>query len=358
MADTNERLQQAIAAARAGNTSEAKAIAEQLVEENPDNPHALFLLGMLAGSQEEQREYMNKVLELDPDHKAANKRMAQLGPAEPLVEEPTEVEPQEMEAEPQDFEAEPWEEETPLEETVIGATAVEQETIVGEVEAEELPEYDEVAEEIPEEVEPSIEFVDEPPVEEVEEPLAVDQDEEDFGVAETLAGGVIASEALESETPEMEEDEDIPDWLFEEARSEEELMEIDETQLWTDEPPPVEEDLPDWLQEDVSEEYVDPYSEEEFVDLPEEEAELAELSEESEAVATAVGAGLAADVDSFEDETFEDFEEPAVEPTPAERPKKKKSSANRGLEILLIILIIIALIVVAVLGYLIISPPF
>lgn len=358
MADTNERLQQAIAAARAGKTSEAKALAEQIVEENPDNPHALFLLGMLAGSQEEQREYMHKVLELDPDHKAANKRMAQLGPAEPLVEEPVEeVQPQEFEAEPQDLEAEPWEEEASLEETVIGATAVEQETIVGEVEAEELPEYDEMEEEIPAEVEPPVEFVDEPPVEEVEEPLAVDQEEEDFGVAETLAGGVIASEALETVTPDMEEDEDIPDWLYEEARSEEELMEIDETQLWTDEPPPVEEDLPDWLQEDVSEEYVDPYSEEEFVDLPEEEPEPAEMSEESEAVATAVGAGVAADFESFEDETLEEFEEPDLEPAPAERPKRR-SSANRGLEILLIILIIIALIVVGVLGYLIISPPF
>jgi tetratricopeptide (TPR) repeat protein len=371
MADTNEQLQQAIAAARAGKTSEAKELAERLVEENPENPHALFLLGMLVDSREEQREYMQKVLEIDPDHKAANKRMAQLGPAEEpeaLVEEPAEevegAEPQDIEAEPQAIEAEPQEieadlqeEEPTLDETIVGATAVAQETIVGEVEGEELPEYDEMVEEFPEEVESPMEFVDEPPVEDVEEPLAIEQEDQDFGVAETIAGGVVASQALETETPEMEEEE-IPDWLFEEAQSEEELLEIDETQLWTDEPPPVEEDLPDWLQEDVSEEYVDPYSKEEFVDVSEEGLEPEELPEESEAMAPAVAAGVAADAGSFEDDTFEDFEEPAVEPAPAEPPKKRKSSANRGLEILLIVLIIIALIVVGVLGYLIISPPF
>lgn len=343
MADTNERLQQAIAAARAGKTSEAKVMAEQIVEEEPDNPHALFLLGMLVDSQDEQREYMKKVLELDPDHKAANKRMAQLGPVEepePQVEEPAEelveavpqdfeAESQEFETEPQDFEAERLEEEPALDETIIGATAMGQETLLGEVEAEELPETGEM-----------------------EESFFEEEEEPELGVAETLVGGVVASEALEIATPEMEDD--IPDWLFEEARSEEELLKIDETQLWADEPVPVEEDLPDWLQEDISEDYAD-VSDEELVSAPE-EPEAEAYTEEPEALATAEGAGMAADFESFDEESFEEVEEPVVEPAPAERPKKK--SANRGLEILLIILIIIALIVVAVLGYLIISSPF
>jgi len=334
MADTNERLQQAIAAARAGKTSEAKVLAERLVEENPDNPHALFLLGMLVDSQDEQREYMQRVLELDPDHKAANKRMAQLGPVEepePLAEEPVE---ELVEARPQEFEAEL------LDETIVAAAAVDQDVLIGEEAVEEMEE-------------PPFELVDEAPVEELDEQFFEAEEEPDIGLAETLVGAAVVGEALEPETPEVEDE--IPDWLFEEARSEEELLEIDEAQLWTDEPVPVEEDLPDWLQEDESEEFADIYSEEELISVPE-EPEPAAYEEDSEALAAAVGAGMAADIDLFEDESFEAVEEPVVEPAPAERPKKKKS-ANRGLEILLIVLIIIALIVVGVLGYLIISPP-
>ena len=348
MADTNERLQQAIAAARAGKTSEAKVLAERLVEENPDNPHALFLLGMLVDSQDEQREYMQRVLDLDPDHKAANKRMAQLGPVEepePLAEEPVEelveARPQEFEAEPQELEAEPQEFEAELlDETIVAAAVVDQDVLIGEEAVKEMEE-------------PPFELVDEASVEELDEQFFEAEEEPDIGLAETLVGAAVVGEALEPETPEVEDE--IPDWLFEEARSEEELLEIDEAQLWTDEPVPVEEDLPDWLQEDKSEEFADIYSEEQLISVPE-EPEPAAYEEDSEALAAAVGAGMAADIDLFEDESFEAVEEPVVEPAPAERPKKKKS-ANRGLEILLIVLIIIALIVVGVLGYLIISPP-
>ena len=81
----NPRLQQAIAAARAGKTAQAKVLLDRVVLEEPDNVHAWFLLGVISETKEEQAECLNQVLAIDPDHEGAQKRLA-------LLTEPEEVE--------------------------------------------------------------------------------------------------------------------------------------------------------------------------------------------------------------------------------------------------------------------------
>ena len=87
MEDTTQRLQEAIAAARAGQLSEARAIAEEITESDPDNAHAWFLRGILSEDEAQQAEYLGKTLAIDPEHKAARKRMDQLQPPVEVEEE-------------------------------------------------------------------------------------------------------------------------------------------------------------------------------------------------------------------------------------------------------------------------------
>jgi tetratricopeptide (TPR) repeat protein len=359
MADTNKRLQQAIAAARAGNTSEAKILADQLVGEDPENAHALFLRGMLADNLEEQKEYIEKVLVLDPDHKAANKRMAQIASQEEAaapVEEPVEEIP----------EVEMVAADEVLDETVVAAAVAGSDLPAMEAEetlAEEAVESDMAFEEA---VEAPLEEMDEAAADIADAEFAVEEDTVSDGVAETLVAGALIGEALDAEP--LAEDDEVPDWLFEEARSEEELLGIDEADLWGEETDLESEELPDWLQEEPVDDFEGVQSEEELLFAtgePEEEAFTIEtaveefVEEEAEPDLTATelaatglaGVGLAAD---------EATDQPEVVETPKKKapPKRKKKKANRSLEILLAVLIIIALIVVGGLAYLIISPPF
>ncbi|UCG25576.1 MAG: hypothetical protein JSW55_06195, partial [Chloroflexota bacterium] len=87
MEDTTQRLQEAIASARAGQLSEAKAIAEEITESDPNNAHAWFLRGILSEDEEQQAEYLGKTLAIDPEHKAARKRMEQMQPPVEAEEE-------------------------------------------------------------------------------------------------------------------------------------------------------------------------------------------------------------------------------------------------------------------------------
>ena len=80
MEDTTQRLQEAIAAARSNRLAEARSIAEELTESDPKNAHAWFLRGILSEDEAQQRAYLSRTLELDPEHKAARKRMEQLLP--------------------------------------------------------------------------------------------------------------------------------------------------------------------------------------------------------------------------------------------------------------------------------------
>lgn len=82
MEDTTQRLQEAITAARAGRLAEARSIAEELTESDPENAHAWFLRGILSEDEDQQRAYLSRTLELDPEHQAARKRMEQMEPVD------------------------------------------------------------------------------------------------------------------------------------------------------------------------------------------------------------------------------------------------------------------------------------
>jgi hypothetical protein len=92
----NQKLQQAIAATRAGQKREAQVLLTQVLQEEPEEVHAWYLLGLLVESPHKQRAYLGKVLALDPDHEKARQHLARLETAAPPI----------------DFEAETLEEET------------------------------------------------------------------------------------------------------------------------------------------------------------------------------------------------------------------------------------------------------
>jgi hypothetical protein len=357
MADTNERLQQAIAAARAGNTDEARELVDSLVEENPDNPHALFLRGMLASSQEEQVEYLNRVLELDPDHKAANRRMAQIAPAE--ADDATELDVDD----PNEVEEPEAVEDIGTVETVVGAGAL-------------FAADDDLAEETAEES-----------VEETAE------EQGEWGVAETVvtAAAVGAGiEALEDDATMVEvassedtyveedlveeeapydggddtviaaaggQDEEIPEWLMAETRSEEELAAASSQDLWGDAPAEEVEELPDWLTEEPSDDWVDTGDQAATVLAIDAAGEgdlddsLADEESDQDAGADEV---VSAEGEATEDDMVTEDEE--AEKAIEEKPKKK--SSTRSLEIALVFLLAIALLIVIGVLYVVLNPPF
>jgi hypothetical protein len=77
----NMQLQQAIAAARTGKRAEAKALVNQVLLEEPNNVHAWFLNSVVADNSDEQVSSLKRVLELEPNHEIAQKRLSQLEPA-------------------------------------------------------------------------------------------------------------------------------------------------------------------------------------------------------------------------------------------------------------------------------------
>jgi len=94
MESTTLRLRQAIAAARADKKPAARILADRIIRDEPSNSHALFLLGMLADTDEERIDYLNRVLAVDPEHELATKQLAQLVPQP--AEEPEEPAPESM----------------------------------------------------------------------------------------------------------------------------------------------------------------------------------------------------------------------------------------------------------------------
>ena len=82
MGSVNERLQQAIAAARAGNHDQARSLAAQVLEEEPDSTNALLLLSAIAESRNEQIGYLNRILVVDPEHEFAQRQLTELKAAE------------------------------------------------------------------------------------------------------------------------------------------------------------------------------------------------------------------------------------------------------------------------------------
>lgn len=93
----NEKLQQAISAARSGQETEAQLLLTQVLKENPDETQAWFLLSTLVDSESKKIAYLGKVLTLEPDHQMAKKMLARLqigaeAEAETGIERETEIE--------------------------------------------------------------------------------------------------------------------------------------------------------------------------------------------------------------------------------------------------------------------------
>jgi hypothetical protein len=72
------KLQQAIVATRAGRTDVAQHLLTQLIHENPSDADAWFFLGHLVDAPDRQALYLEKAVELDPDHPIAKQRLIQL----------------------------------------------------------------------------------------------------------------------------------------------------------------------------------------------------------------------------------------------------------------------------------------
>jgi len=354
MAGTNERLQQAITAARAGNTDEARELVDSLVAENPENPHALFLRGMLAGSEEEQLEYLNRVLEIDPDHKAANRRMAQIVPPPAddatvlIVDEPEEIEEPEADEEDQ------------ADETVVGAGALfaaeddlEEET--GEwgvtetvVTAAAVGAGIEAFDDDSTMIDPGFSedaFLEEDMVEEAAP---------DDGLDEAILMAAAATGALMA----GDQDEDIPEWLMAETRLEEDLPAISsQDDLWQATPVDSGDELPDWLTEEPSDTWSDPEAEDAtvFAAATSDESgfdnsgstEYEDQQTPFDQTAPAEGEVTGADM-ATEDEVSQE----------ASEKKPKKKSSTHGLEVALVILIVVALLIVVGLLYILLYPPF
>jgi len=376
MPDAKERLQQAISAARTGDTAEAKEMVELLLEDYPDNAHALFLRGMLAGNQAEQIDYLERVLKVDPSHQAAKRRLAQITPAaeeahaeevveelsepetestaeaavqeeygdletagepavvsdledegdehaEEPVEEPAKEEPQEPSEEPAEF---------GIAETIVTAAAIgagletfeDEATIFAPRTAEEDSEPEEPVEEAAEEVEP----------------------------AEAMDATVLATKPEAGIIPESEP---VPAWLKAEAPTEE-LSALPETQTWADQPeeekqeipdwlsetPVEDEELPVWLTEEPEEEWIEDTMDETAIYVSEGRVEpVDQVFEEEKAIAGELPEEMADTAEEVGEEVAEEIEE----------ERRATSSGTRGLEITLIVLVLIAFVIVSVLLY-------
>ena len=83
----NEKLQQAISAARNGQETEAQILLTQVLKEDPNETQAWFLLSTLVDSEQKKNAYLGKVLALEPDHQMAQKVLARLqGEADAVIE--------------------------------------------------------------------------------------------------------------------------------------------------------------------------------------------------------------------------------------------------------------------------------
>lgn len=74
----SDKLQQAIAATRAGQNKDAQLLLAEAIEENPNNEHAWFLLGNLVESPEKRMAYLGKAVAINPQFAKAKQQLAQV----------------------------------------------------------------------------------------------------------------------------------------------------------------------------------------------------------------------------------------------------------------------------------------
>lgn len=74
----DQRVQEAIGAARVGNEREAQRLLSAVLKDDPEQVQAWFLLSHLVESNQKKEAYLGKVLSLDPGHEQARQRLAWL----------------------------------------------------------------------------------------------------------------------------------------------------------------------------------------------------------------------------------------------------------------------------------------
>lgn len=73
-------LKEAIAAVRAGDLEKAQLLVADMIQTNPDDPQAWYLMSQLVDSPTRRAAYLNKTLELDPTHERALAEFRQMPP--------------------------------------------------------------------------------------------------------------------------------------------------------------------------------------------------------------------------------------------------------------------------------------
>ncbi len=74
----DEKLKDAIAAARIGDKATAQRQLIELLDEDPQQVQGWYLLSLLVDSPQKQAAYLSKTLALDPDHEKAKEQLASL----------------------------------------------------------------------------------------------------------------------------------------------------------------------------------------------------------------------------------------------------------------------------------------
>ncbi len=116
-------LQKAIAAAHAGDKDQARNLADSVIQDDPENENALYLMSALVETDEEREAYLSQILIVNPDHPGAQKYLAHSDEphsGEPEYEEST----VEYEAESVVAEAVLAEDDQHAETIVVGAAAL------------------------------------------------------------------------------------------------------------------------------------------------------------------------------------------------------------------------------------------
>ena len=71
----SEKLQEAIAATRAGEKREAQRLLTELLQENPNDEYGWFLLSNLVDSPEKRMAYLGKALTINPHNEKARQQL-------------------------------------------------------------------------------------------------------------------------------------------------------------------------------------------------------------------------------------------------------------------------------------------
>lgn len=306
----NDKMSQAITAARSGQSQKAQVLLAQILKEDQTNVNAWFLLSHLVDAPEKKTAFLKRVITLDPQHQKAQQALASIKPKDAIVAD------KEQAPVPEPITASTPE---PISETQ--SVAEEQET------AYQLAESSE---------EPSPTPIIAPDIEDVTIPQAT----EPLSTAATSQEDLL--EQAESNTlPSWLTDSEADDVLSPEALAAEALPDFTESVAI--------EDLPDWLTKTNIDDWTaeKPWEQaEENLDFDLED-ELPETFEETIEPEPKVAKSVV--------EVAAEEQKMAETTSPSTIAPPKKRTSDRGLNVTLSILIIIAVIVLVWLLYIVIT---